>query len=594
MWRNCAGLLLLIALLGSKGSVAQDRILDFQAEIRLSEDGTILVKESITILNVLDGSENDEIKRGLFREFPTRYTHFNGLFYTVPFELISVKLDGEPEPHFRRNVSNGVRIFTGQEHLLLPAGRHTYEIVYQTGKQLIFHEDKDEFYWNVTGNGWSLPIERASCIIHFPTRSSIKDAACYATITASGAQACEFSIRADSSISFQTTAALSAYEGLTIGVGIEKGVFFPPSRWDEWMALLQDNAFIPILLCLVLLHFIALYWHWHKVGRDPKRGVIIPQFAPPEGMSPADVGYTYYQSYKPCFFAAAIVDHAIKRKLDIEFSKEGWLWKRPVYTFKRPAFLRRYERDDQLYEWYGIDIENIYGQRAVQGAYNSILDKQDSYLRTQLKSRIEVEKGQKNRFKDIFSHNDEYIGIGFFYVFFLFIGVVVYLTIQSSTLYIISAVALLAFAIAMQALFMRIISAYTPEGMLIRDHIQGFRMYLNAADQHVFDMLNPPEMDLQLFEKYLPYAIALQCENRWAKKFEKILQNALDGGTTPSYYRSSISGQKFRAASFSSGISSGLSKTISSASTPPSKSSGGSSGGGRSGGGGGGGGGGGW
>jgi uncharacterized membrane protein len=143
--------------------------------------------------------------------------------------------------------------------------------------------------------------------------------------------------------------------------------------------------------------------------------------------------------------------------------------------------------------------------------------------------------------------------------------------------------------------FRSIMSAYTKEGRQLVDHLLGFRMYLAQAEKHVYNQLAPPERTLELFEKYLPYAIALEVENEWSSKFDDIVAKAIAEGYTPGYY--SVSGGRmhhFTASELSRGISSGLSSTVSSASTPPSSSRGGSSGGGRSGGGGGGGGGGGW
>jgi uncharacterized membrane protein len=120
-------------------------------------------------------------------------------------------------------------------------------------------------------------------------------------------------------------------------------------------------------------------------------------------------------------------------------------------------------------------------------------------------------------------------------------------------------------------------------------------MYLEQAEQRVYNMLTPPEKNLELFEKYLPYAIALGVENEWAQKFDNIIQQAIAQGYQPAYFMGSSGSfsSNFNVAAMSTGISSGLSSTISSASTPPSSSSG-SGGGGSSGGGGGGGGGGGW
>ena len=138
--------------------------------------------------------------------------------------------------------------------------------------------------------------------------------------------------------------------------------------------------------------------------------------------------------------------------------------------------------------------------------------------------------------------------------------------------------------------------APTVEGRALMDRIAGFRQYLGITEEERLDTLHPPEKTPDLFERYLPYAIALDVENRWADKFATVLATAAVAGTaahTASWY--SGDGNLWDdPGKFASSVGSSLNSTISSASSSPSSSSGGSSGGGSSGGGGGGGGGSGW
>jgi uncharacterized membrane protein len=93
----------------------------------------------------------------------------------------------------------------------------------------------------------------------------------------------------------------------------------------------------------------------------------------------------------------------------------------------------------------------------------------------------------------------------------------------------------------------------------------------------------------------LPYAIALDVENTWAKRFAGVLAAAGATAAIATWYSGYDSGSG-NPVSFAEHLGSDLSSTIASASTAPGSSNGGggSSGGGSSGGGGGGGGGSGW
>jgi uncharacterized membrane protein len=142
--------------------------------------------------------------------------------------------------------------------------------------------------------------------------------------------------------------------------------------------------------------------------------------------------------------------------------------------------------------------------------------------------------------------------------------------------------------------------AHTPDGRRITDEIEGFRQYLGVAERDRLNALNPPQDTPELFEKYLPYAIALDVENAWGKRFAGVLAAmAIDPNRDDTWYsgrRDWVNDPQ----GFTTYLGSTLRETVASASTPPGSSGGsdssssGSDGGGSSGGGGGGGGGSGW
>ena len=142
------------------------------------------------------------------------------------------------------------------------------------------------------------------------------------------------------------------------------------------------------------------------------------------------------------------------------------------------------------------------------------------------------------------------------------------------------------------------IDAPTKDGRAMLDRIAGFKQYLSITERDRLDRMQAPEDNLQLFERFLPYAIALEVENRWADRFTAMLAAAsaaaaTSGGTSGFLWYSGSSSPWGDPGGFVGSIGDSLSNAVSSASTAPGSSSG-SGGGGSSGGGGGGGGGGGW
>jgi uncharacterized membrane protein len=128
--------------------------------------------------------------------------------------------------------------------------------------------------------------------------------------------------------------------------------------------------------------------------------------------------------------------------------------------------------------------------------------------------------------------------------------------------------------------------------------IEGFKLFLDTAEKERLEVLNPPNVTPEVFEKFLPYAIALDCENQWSKKFEAqaaaagIAPDTRGNYYTPGWYSGSSLG-RLGSAGFADALGSSMAAAAASAATAPGSSSG-SGGGGSSGGGGGGGGGGGW
>jgi uncharacterized membrane protein YgcG len=161
-------------------------------------------------------------------------------------------------------------------------------------------------------------------------------------------------------------------------------------------------------------------------------------------------------------------------------------------------------------------------------------------------------------------------------------------------------VVLLALEGCVALLFYRLLRAPTLAGARLRDEIDGFALYLKTAETARLETLQPPQMTPQLFEKFLPYAIALDCENAWSRKFEAATTDIGGAGGhasgrpfLPMWYQ----GDSFSAlgtAGFVSSIGASIGSAAASASMSPGSGSGGMGGGGFSGGGGGGGGGGGW
>ncbi|MGB4844023.1 MAG: DUF2207 domain-containing protein [Ferruginibacter sp.] len=582
-----------------------DRISFFNSTVRVGTDGKLLVQEDITVYNGNGqsngmGPVNNEIKRGIVRTFPLYYINKNKLFQNTTFKLKAVLRDGKTENYHTESHENGILIYTGSSDVFLKTGTYHYSIIYETDHQLKMLKDFDELYWNVTGNGWSFRIDSAMCTVILPAGARLLSNKCYTGSQGSADENCNFSssmIGDSVVIVFKTTKALQPYTGITIASSWQKGIVSAPSSGKQLWYYIWNNKAVFFFPMAALFSAIFCFIFWLRYGRDPEKGVIYPLFEPPAGFSPAALGYISNQKFSNDLTAATMVDAAVRNKIKIDVERDGLIFKHNEYVIK--AAKEPVKQAASRYVDFEADIKKLIGTRIEKGKYNSGLQKLNTKLKDYCESNYKNKDGKVNQTgKGFFALNNKYtilpvlvcvVAAGWA----LFDGVIKSFQLANYRQigYFIAGLLL---CIIVLRVFAKLLSAYNPEGRALVDKIEGFRMFLSTADEKRFDMMSPPKKSLELYEKYLPFAIALDCEIAWGKKFEDIIKTAIIGGAAASSFSQSFANDS---QNFSSSFASSFSGAISSASTPPSSSSsgGGSSfGGGSSGGGGGGGGGGGW
>ena len=307
-------------------SFTGEHITHFHSDIIVNKNTEMQVTESINVI-----AQGNKIKRGIYRDFPTKYKDKYGNNYVVGFNIKTVLRNDYSEDYHIKNQSNGLRIYFGSEDRYLAHGKHNYLLRYTTNRQLGFFDRHDELYWNVTGNDWDFPIARASASIQLPAgipRDKIKLEAYTGPQGASG-QNFEAFVDIDNKITFETTKPLMQREGLTIVVSFPKGFVDEPTTKDKLKYIFNDNRHLFYAVLGILALFVYYLYSWYKVGKDPEKGVIIPLYHPPENYSPASMRYIENMSYDNTCFATGIINLAVKGFLNIKenSSKEYTLTK---------------------------------------------------------------------------------------------------------------------------------------------------------------------------------------------------------------------------------------------------------------------------
>jgi uncharacterized membrane protein len=539
----------------------------FAADIAVGRDGVVDVSETITAR--FTGSWN-----GIYRTVPVDYRSPQGFNWTLDLELVGASLEGRALEVERERVRHFVKY-----KIWIPGARDTTRTVvlrYRARNGLRFFEDHDELYWNVTGDEWDVPIGAASARITLPAGGTGIRATAFNGVYGATAQDAEVVVEG-STVRVNLPGPLGFYEGLTAVVGWDKGLVAEPTAGDRVRRFLASNwaLAIPIPVFLVML---AL---WRRVGRDPRRLPVAVRYEPPDALTPAEAGTLMDYSADMRDITATLVDLAVRGHLRIEEREESALL--GLMTKREYLFHRLTPPADA--PPLGAHESRMLGGLFEAGTFTvKLSDLDDEFyqhlpgIRDAIFERLverRLYRSRPDKVKGRWMVGAVVLG-GLIFGF----GTAMAARFQLGPLpFVIAAVA----SGLIVAGFGRIMPARTTEGARALERVLGFEEFLRRVDgERLERVVKTPEM----FERFLPFAMAFGVERKWAKAFQDIIREP------PTWYVGSGTGP-FDLRGFSTRLGTLSSRAESAMTSSPRSSggsgfSGGSSGGGSGGGGGGG------
>jgi uncharacterized membrane protein YgcG len=567
--------LLVLALISSAGKLgAQERITAYDIVVDIQKDGSLDVTERIGVR-----AEGNQIRRGIYRDFPTRYRDRFGNQVKVDLDVKSVEKNDVIEPWFTERLSNGVRINTGNDSFLPVPADYVYTLRYRTTRQLGFFADHDELYWNAIGTGWIFPIERGSVEVHLPSPVPVDQLHAEAYTGPQGAKGSAYvaDIPSPGVARYRLTQPLGSYEGFTIVLTFPKGLIPEPTQSQKAKWLLADNRGILIGIAGVLFLLAYMYRQWSSVGRDPRKGIVIARYEPREGQSPAGLHYLQKMGYDMRCFTGDVLALAVAGYLRIsereKIFKNEWQLEDTQSANDKPVTDAQRALHTTLFRAGSPLVLKNTNAAVVAGARDV--------------HRKALDREFQPRY---FKRNGKQVAIS--WLIAIVAGVASFAVSGGYGIPVIIGIAVLMFISLV--VFAYLIKAPTREGRQLLDEIEGLKLYMSVAERDEHKRMKGPDeplLDAARYEALLPFAVALGVEDAWTKKFTAAAgaAAAAQAANNMGWYHGH--GPVSNLGDFSRSIGSSLNSSISSASTPPGSSSG-SGGGGSSGGGGGGGGGG--
>jgi uncharacterized membrane protein len=555
-------------------STRELRIENFHSETIVMPDGTIDVTETIQA-HFIGGPWH-----GLYRTIPVEYVTPQGLNYTLFIDVKRVtdgtgrtlKYESSRERHYRK-----LKIYVADAD----NSTQSISIEYSVSDALRFFEDRDELYWNVTGDEWDIPIQSASARIILPEGTTNIRANVFTGAYRSRAQNADVDI-AGNGVEVRTRDPLHLHEGLTVAVAFDKGFVQEPTTASRLALFFRSNWPLGIPLAA----FVAMFYLWWTRGRDPRLRPITAQYEPPNQLTPGEVGTLVDNSANMRDITASIVDLAVRGYIAIEEHQKDrmlGLMHDKDYNFivqkDRAEWSKLKPHEQTLLE--GLFTVGTVGESVSISSLENHFYTNLPGIKSNIFSSL-VADGYYTTRPD--SVRSAYIAAGVIIGFLIVFGGIKIASTQG--------MAPLAFIIsgiltgAIVCAFGWFMPAHTEQGTRALEGVLGFEDFLVHVESDRFNrMIKTPEM----FEKFLPFAMALGVEKNWSRAFQGILTQP------PQWYRGSAYGPNFYPMMFTNDLSSMSSRASTVMASAPRSSGGsgfsgggGSSGGGFGGGGGGG------
>ena len=549
-------------------------IQNYVSDFTLNKDASLDVKEDLTVdCGDLYG------KHGIFRIIPTKVSRPQGQYPYTKITLNSITdFNGN---NYQYQTINNRRDNTLTWQIGDPnqtiSGINNYRILYHVVNAVEYGDNQDRLFWNLNGNFWQLQIAQFTSTVHFPdgiNKNNTTLSVFSGSFGATDNQLATSSWKDDSTLTVTSKSSLNLGEGITISALYPKNVITPFK--PTWLDLYGKY-----LWYLLLIPAIAFaYSTWDKHGRDPKIvSPVIVEYEPPLKLPPLELGMLdSFGTLNNQYVTATIIDLAVKKYLKIkETEKTGF--------FGGKDWEITLIKDDysNLKDYEIAVLEGVFDGSASNGDSVSVSDMKNKFY-THL-TEISNKANDSLTEKQLIDPAGNLYRIIYWAIAILFVGLTIgYVNYLGFDIY---GGIILALIAAIFGIFGFFMTRRTQAGAEADLKLKGFKMYLEHAEKYRMPFYEKEN----IFEQYLPYAIAFGFTKQWINALYSMYTDR-SVSFFPIWYVWAV-GSTPNFDSFSdnlSNLSSNMAQTI--ASRP--QGSGGGFGGGFAGGGGGGGGGGSW
>lgn len=537
-----------------------ERIINHNLNLTINPDSSLKIIEEITV-----NSNSLEIRRGIYREFFTK--RLNNNFRDQNYKIISAKINNQATKFFVDDVGDYIRIRIGDPDVTLTPGIYKFTLEYEAFNSMGFFENHDEVYFNVTGNFSSLNIESVNGTIKYPSNIDPKLVEVKGFVGPEGStQPLNTISRVNNEIRFSYNQTLYPGSGLTIVTGFPKSIFPPdePKYVDRGTVI---NFLISLTAALFFILFIKITSTKSDIDEKIKNAPVSFDF--PEKISPSEARFIYKQGFDYECLGVEILNQVVKKNIklydssidgksnyQLEMQKDvkelAALNKNifeKIFSLNKKIDLNNEESNKVIYEA-SLELKNKLNKDGYLDSrlvvrkfwayvpyiillplFNMATEINDEKLTvfiilavtTILISRLVFLGIKKFSESGVFAKISSFFFISFGFITILIIGINTLGNYNNEYVYLFLLSLIPYTVISLRDQNYKLTNLGV-ENMIL---IEGFRKFAKSQENYLSSINKDLPQQFNMYEKYLPYAIALDVDTEWSKKFKDAIDFAM-------------------------------------------------------------------
>lgn len=558
-------ILFLSTILWVNPALAFEKITNYTSDIIVNEDGTLDVTENITVI-----TEQNVFKHGIYKDFFT--DRIIGNTFAQRYINFSAFIDSKPTQTSTKYVNSNLRVYVGDPDTILNPGTYTFTLKYTVLNEISFYEDHDELFFNVNGP-WNVFIDKISGSVQIPSKfakDNLKFIGFQGPIGSKN-QINNFTFRNNTFYYFPKP--LNSWEISTLKPEevVTVGVWFPKGTFNRDIINADQDKFDPKLAHVVPLILLAISTIFVLIFFKPNNFKALLAAAPvnfdiPKEFSPADFRYIMNKKSDTKSLTAILVNLAIKKAIKIQKDEESKDSENLVITeldrnltdseLEKQIIKILFDEKDVIKTTYKEDQKKIleasntislscFSKKYISFTNpinrqltmflqyflatfilwnaNNIIPNQNLYVLTPTSIGLVIASifivavirdFNEGYWANLITLVPVFLGVSFFNSL-LFPK----LPLSAVILFFLSAAPYIIFELKNS------FDIYSEEGLKLKMLQLGFLRFVNTQKDYLFAVEKDIPLTFNMYETYLPYAIALDVETQWSQKFNEVLKN---------------------------------------------------------------------